>query len=274
MNRIAFLVISILTINVSVKAQEQWIVKSEYVSKPDTVLVYKPDNYDKNKAYPLVYLLHGYSENYKQWSRTTDLKKLSNQYGVIIICPDGYVSWYVNSPYDKGSRMEDFFFKDLAPKVHHAFSIDNKNIFISGFIMGGYGALRYFLMHNDYFNSAGSMSGGLTIDFELLKSLSLVFFKNTRVTDDLTRLLGNHLKDDWHLYSITELIKKTNTRKPFILDCGTEDILYPVTTELKALADRLKIPITFISQPGNHTTEYWSESIEQHFIYFKQHLKK
>lgn len=273
MKRTAVIVFGLLTISLSLKAQEQWILKSEYLSKPDTVLVYKPDNYNKNKIYPLVYLLHGYSENYKQWSNTTDLKNLSNQYRMIIICPDGYVSWYVNSPYDKGSRTEDFFFKDLVPKVHQSFNIDNKNIFISGLSMGGYGALRYFLLHNDYFNTAGSMSGGLNVDFELLKNVSLLFFKNTRVTDDLTKLLGNHKNDDWHQYSIYELLKQSEVKKSFLIDCGTEDILYPVTTELKTLADSLKIPITFMSQPGDHNTEYWHKSIEQHFIYFKQHLK-
>lgn len=264
---IAFLV------SVTVQAQEQWVLNSEYLSKPDTVLVFKPDTYDSNQKYPLVYLLHGYSENYRQWSQTADLQKLSNQYGMIIVTPDGYVSWYVNSPHDKGSRMEDFFFKDLVPKVHNMFSIDDRNIFISGLSMGGYGALRYFILHNDYFNAAGSTSGGLRVDVEHLKKISLLFFNSTRVTDDLTRLLGDPSKNDWHQYSITALLETYQTQKPFLIDCGTADILYPATVEVKTLTDSLKLPVTFISQPGDHNTEYWGKSIEQHFVYFRQHLK-
>lgn len=34
-----------LIISVKLSAQEQWIIKSEHLSKPDTVLVYKPNNY-------------------------------------------------------------------------------------------------------------------------------------------------------------------------------------------------------------------------------------
>lgn len=256
------------------QAQEKWILKSPYLSQPNTVLVFKPETYRSKQKYPLVYLLHGYSENYKQWSNITDLQKLSNEYGMIIVTPDGFVSWYVNSPLDSGSRMEDFFFKALVPKVHRSFPIDDKNIFISGLSMGGYGALRYFILHNDYFNSAGSTSGGLMVDFDTLRKVSLQFFKNTRVTDDLTVLLGNHLENNWHQYNISELLKGHRSGKAFFIDCGTEDVLYPVTAEFKSVADSLEIPITFMSQPGNHNADYWSKSIAHHFIYFKQHLKE
>lgn len=95
----------------TIGAQKLWVLDSQYLSKKDSVLVYQPQDYSPQKQYPLVYLLHGYSENYKQWSRTTDLQKLANQYNSIIVCPDGFVSWYVDSPFDKGSQMESFFLK-------------------------------------------------------------------------------------------------------------------------------------------------------------------
>lgn len=253
------------------KAQEKWVMKSKLMSKPDTVLIFKPHNDDKMKKRPLVYLLHGYSQNYRQWSQTTDLQKLSNQYGMIIVCPDGFTTWFVNSPYDKGSRAEDFFFEELVPKIHKNFNIDERNIFISGLSMGGYGAIRYFLLHQDYFNTAGSTSGAFSVDFNVLKDASLHFFKSTRITDDLSRILGS--PNQWGPYSISTLLKSHNKGNPFLIDCGFEDILYPSTIEVRNVADSLRVPITFISQPGNHDTEYWKNSIEHHFIFFREHLK-
>lgn len=264
------IIISLIT-GCVLNAQTKWILKSEFLSKPDTVLVYQPKAYDAAKKYPLVYLLHGYSEDYKQWSQTTDLQRLSDQYNMVIICPDGFVSWYLNSPYQKGSRMEDFFFRELVPKVHNTFSIDQKNIFISGLSMGGYGSLRYFLLHQDYFNTAASTSGALTVDFKIFRNASFSFFNNARIIDDLLPLLGP--KEQWAQYSISTLLKSYHNGKPFLLDCGTEDILYPSTVEIKTLANAMKIPITFISQPGNHNTDYWKKSLEYHFIFFKEHLK-
>lgn len=262
-------------IDTSMKAQEKWILKSENLAKTDTVLIFKPKTYNATEKYPLVYLLHGYSENYKQWSKTTDLQKLSDQYGFIIITPDGFTSYYINSPINKRSRYEDFFFNELVPKVHQSFSIDDKNIFISGLSMGGYGALRYFILHSDYFNTAGSTSGALEIDYPYFQKVSQHFWQTDRMTNDLTKHLGNPKTENWNSYSISTLLKgNLDFKKPFIFDCGTEDILYSNSKNLKSLTDKLKIPTTFISLPGDHNTEYWSKSIEYHFAYFHQHLIK
>lgn len=269
-----FIIIGLLTA-FSMQAQEKWIFKSEYIAQPDTVLVYKPKAYKRSEKYPLVYLLHGYSENYKQWSQTTDLQKFADQYGYIIVTPDGFTSYYINSPLNKGSRYEDFFFKELVSKVHNSYSIDNANIFITGLSMGGYGALRYFILYKDYFNAAGATSGALEIDYQRFKQISQLFWKTNRMAEDLTRNIGNAKVENWNKYSISTLLKQNpDFKKKFIFDCGTDDVLYPDSKNLKLLTDSLKIPSTFISQPGGHNTEYWNKSIQYHFIYFQQNIRK
>lgn len=141
--------------------------------------------------------------------------------------------------------------------------------------MGGYGALRYLIMHPDYFNTGGSTSGALEIDFISFQRISQQFWKSNRMSDDLIKNIGDPNRLDWSRYSISTLLKQNKKfQKPFIFDCGTEDILYKNSDNLKKLTDELKIPTTFISQPGNHQTDYWSKSIEHHFIYFQQHLQK
>jgi putative tributyrin esterase len=274
MDKVIFMIVGLLTA-ISFQAQERWVLKSEFLAQLDTVLVFKPKVYNEAEKFSLVYLLHGYSQDYKQWPQTADLQKLADQYGFIIVAPDGFTSFYINSPVNKGSRYEEFFFKDLVSKVHQSFNIDDKNIFISGLSMGGYGALRYFILHPDYFNTAGSTSGALEIDYPNLQKVSQLFWQTNRVIDDLTKNIGNPKNENWNTYSISTLLKQNpEFKKPFIFDCGTEDILYPISENLKSLTDSLNIPTTFISQPGDHNTEYWNKSIEYHFVYFKQHLRK
>lgn len=274
MKKALFILVSFLITNLPLQAQEQWILKSEYIAKPDTVLVFKPKAYSETEKFPLVYLLHGYSQNYKQWSQTTDLQKWADQYNFIIVTPDGFTSYYLNSPIDKHSGYEDFFFKELVPKVHQSYHIDDKNIFISGLSMGGYGALRYLIMHPDYFNTAGSTSGALEIDNIIFEKASQLFWKTNRMADDMAKNIGNPKTTHWNDYSISTLLKQNpDFKKPFIFDCGTEDIFYPVAEKLNILTDSLNIPATFIMQPGNHNTAYWNKSIEHHFVYFTQHLK-
>lgn len=264
----------ILWISATAVAQEKWVMHSVYLENPDTVLVFKPQHYRKDKSYPLVYLLHGYSENYKQWHQTTDLQKLADQYDFIIVTPDGFTTYYINSPLQTGIQFETFFFSELVPKVHANFKIDEKNVFISGLSMGGYGALRYFILHNSYFSSAGAMSGALEVDAAIFRAASRAFWNNDRMLNDLTAHLGSPGAGTWNRYSITNLIKQNpGFNQPFIFDCGTEDILYPASAQLKMLTDSLSIPATFISRPGTHSTGYWQQALAYHFLYFKQRLK-
>lgn len=220
----------------------------------------------------MVYLLHGYSENYTQWGKITDCQQLADEYQMIIICPEGYVSFYLDSSVDYTSHYESFFFQELVPKVHRELSVDKNNIFISGLSMGGYGALRLFIRHPQYFNTAGSTSGAFDMDYSLFLPISMIFWGNTRMTDDLVKVLGppNFWKDN----SISSILRGDREfHRDFIFDCGKEDPLFMSSKGLKDSLDKWNIPATFITGPGTHNWDYWKKSIPHHFIFFKQHLK-
>lgn len=258
----------------TVLGQETFQINSNYLNKKTPFIVQKPDNYQPSKKYPLVFMLHGYSENYEQWSKTTDLKKLANDYQMILVCPEGFVSYYLNSPKLKKSHYEDYFFKELVPEIKKNYNIDSTNIFITGLSMGGYGALSLFIKNSDFFNTAASTSGALELDYDNFKKISLMFFKSERITCDLEKSLGNPTKNDWTKFSISTLLEQnTNFNKGFLLDCGLQDPLLSNTLKIKELALLKNLPIRFTTQPGEHNTEYWSKSIEYHFVYFRQHLK-
>lgn len=137
--------------------------------------------------------------------------------------------------------------------------------------MGGYGALKLFIDHQDYFNTASSTSGALEVEYETYKKISEIFWQSQRLINDSKMVFGESIL--WTNNNISTLLKKTPIKKTFLIDCGTEDPLLSFSTNLKTVTEALQIPITFISQPGNHNTAYWQQSIEQHFVYFKQHLK-
>lgn len=267
--KIAFILM--LSVCITVFSQDKLTLKSIYYKNELPALIFKPSGYNAEQKYPLVYLLHGYSEHYTQWSRTIDCQNIADKYNMILVCPEGFTSYYIDSPYDINLKYESFFFNELVPKIHKEFSVDENNIFITGLSMGGYGALRYFILHHQYFNTAGSTSGAIDINYSLFRDVSIEFWNSTRMTDDLEKIIGN--KTDWTDYSIITLMKKYDFRKSFIFDCGTEDILYESSFQLNDYLKKENIPVTFISQPGNHNTDYWHSSIEYHFVYFQQHLK-
>ncbi len=243
-------------------AQEQIIFQSKNLPKADTVWVFKPKNLTA-KA-PVIFLLHGYSGNYKQWDGIMNAQKYADEYGFIIVCPDGlYNSWYLNSPINKQWQYESFFFDELYPDVIKRYPVDTSKVFISGLSMGGHGALHLFLRKPNLFASAGSTSGGV------------------RLTDGtgkygLLELLGDRkeYEENWQKFSVlnnVETLKGIN--KPFIFDCGSGDFFYDANNALKKKCDELKLKATYISQPGAHNRVYWKKSIRQQFEFFSSMVK-
>lgn len=241
-------------------AQDQVIFQSKNLAKPDTVWVFKPNTYEQKDQHPVIFLLHGYGGNYKQWNNIMNAQKYADEYGFIIVCPDGlYNSWYLNSPVNSQMQYESFFFDELFPRIQQQYKADPKNVFISGLSMGGHGALYLFTKHPELFKSAGSTSGGVKLADGFGKW-------------GLADLLGNPLKESevWQTFSVLHNIDrlKGNT-KPFIFDCGADDFFYQSNNALKAKCDSLQLNATYISQPGAHNKSYWAKSIRQQFDFFK-----
>jgi len=231
---------------------------SEYFNQ---FLVFKPDNYNSDEKYPLLFMLHGYSGDCTQWSEIIDLQKYVNKYGFIIVCPDGkYDSWFVDSPIDSAVKFESYFFNILVPEIFESYNIDKRNIFITGLSMGGHGAINLSFNHPDFFRSAGSTSGILDL---------LPFPDNWEIKN----VLGDQEKyrDNWIKHSaIYNLDKIKNLNKKFIVDCGTEDFAYDVNRRFRDSCEVKGIKLKFIQTHGDHSSEYWSKSIINHFEFFAE----
>jgi len=246
-------------------AQTQIVLSSKNLPQADTTWIFKPKNLNKNDKTPAVILLHGFGGNYRQWNNIMDAQKYADEYGYIIICPDGLVkSWYLNSPAKADWQYESFFFDELLPRIKKDYPIDTTNVFITGLSMGGHGALWLFLKHPEQFKSAGSTSGGINLRDAIGKF-------------GVPELLGNPDKnsDIWLKYSVIQQIDKlAGINKEIIFDCGADDFFYQSNNALKKKCDSLKIKATYIAQPGNHNAAYWKKSIRQQFQFFSNQVSK
>jgi len=260
-----FLIAIAIFFSVNVYGQKQIVFNSKNLPQPDTTWVFIPKKLDKKVKVPAVILLHGFGGNYKQWNNIMDAQKYADEYGYILICPDGLVkSWYLNSPAKADWQYENFFFDELMPKIKTDFPIDTSNLFITGLSMGGHGALWLFLKHTEAFKSAGSTSGGINLRDAIGKF-------------GVPELLGNPEKDSeiWLKYSVIQNIDKlAGSKKGIIFDCGSGDFFYDSNNEMKKKCDSLKINATYISQPGSHNSAYWKKSIKQQFEFFSKQVSQ
>ena len=88
-------------------------------------VVIVPVNYTTRRHYPVVYLLHGYSDNYAKWVKAIpQIKAIATARQLILVCPDGgYSSWYFDSPIDSTCQYESYITSDLLKYVDVMISI-------------------------------------------------------------------------------------------------------------------------------------------------------
>jgi len=229
------------------------------------VVIYPNGN--KSDHYPVLYLLHGYGGCYNSWiKRVPELKTIADNNNIIIVCPDGAISsWYVDSPIDSTMQYETYVSKELVAFIDQHYNTKNegnKYRAISGFSMGGFGALFLALRHPDIFGACGSMSGALN-----LTHIKKNFDVNKRLGD--TALNAKYYAD----WSIINMLKNNpNIKTSMILDCGREDFIFGMSKEANEKMIELNIPHDYIERPGKHDWKYWSNAIQYQVLFFRNYF--
>ncbi len=241
-------------------------VFSKSMSKDIKTVVVTPDGHSVSNIYPVVYLLHGYGGDYGSWvNGGTQVKTLSDENGIIVVCPDGNTSWYFDSPIDSTFMYETFVANELVEWIDANYNTvaHREGRAITGLSMGGHGGLYLGFRHQDVFGACGSMSGGVDVRP----------FPNNW---DLSKRLGkqNELPENWSRNTVVnQLHLLTPNSIKIIFDCGTDDFFYDVNVKLHDKLLYLNIPHEFISRPGGHTWEYWANAIKYQFLFFDNYFK-
>lgn len=227
-----------------------------------------PDNYDiTDNQYAVIYLLHGYSGNYKNWSDKSDLGKYADTYNIIIVCPDGgYNSWYLDSPMDLNCQYKTYVGKEVVQYIDQNYRtiVHRNSRAITGLSMGGHGALYLALEFPDIFGAAGSMSG-------------VVDLKLTTKKYELSEKIGSfeQFPERWNQFSVMSNVHKfkySNTR--LMIDCGIDDVFFESNRFLHKTLLELNIPHDYSEKPGGHSWEYWINALNFQILFFIHSFKQ
>ena len=153
-------------------AQELKLETVEFMSPAvDRLMKYNvllPKNYAQTTdCYPVLYLLHGLTQNYTAWGLTNGAPFYAGLYDdLIVVMPDGGNSWYVNWEKSEGGQTNnwaDHIVEDVVSHVdwNYRTIARREGRAIAGLSMGGYGAITLGLRNPDMFISVGSTSGAL-----------------------------------------------------------------------------------------------------------------
>ena len=248
------------------KVIESLKFESKLVNYPVEYSIYLPADYETSaRSYPVLYLLHGYSDDETGWIQFGEANTIADK-GIangdfsscIIVMPDGKVTWYCNS-FDGKDPWEDMFIKEFIPYIEKQYRIRSQKEFraIAGLSMGGNGALFLSMRNPDLFSSCVAMSAGTFTDEEILSD------------DTYDRYFGNiygpKSKDavsaHWKAYSPFYLLDGVEKEKlksiRFYIDCGDDDFLYKGNSALHVKMRDLGIPHEYRVRQGGHEWGYW-----------------
>ena len=269
---------------------------AESVAREMTYNVILPSGYaddtDDERLYPTLYLLHGYGNNYQGWARFMGIPTYAPAYDVIIVMPDAGNSYYVNwaqTDDDRADAWEDYVTKDLIGHVEANYRAlpERGGRAITGFSMGGYGALTLGLRNPELFASIGSQSGALEYGRRAAARL-----RNGDTALPTPQYSGERLSQRTRpnptldLPEFSSIADRTPDGQPFVteaeatahdpfslvtqipanqrphiqLDCGTGDSLINVNKEFVGLLLRFDIPFDYQQLDGGHDPMYWIQA--------------
>ena len=170
--RVLFLVALATAVIVSADAQELELQTIEFhsaaIDRTTKFNILLPRDYhDSTDRYPVLYLLHGLTQNYTAWGLSNGAPFYAGLYDdLIVVMPDAGNSWYTN--WEEGedgqaNNWTDHIVEDVINHVDWNFRTiaRREGRAITGLSMGGYGALMLGLRNPDMFISIGTTSGAL-----------------------------------------------------------------------------------------------------------------
>jgi S-formylglutathione hydrolase FrmB len=253
--------------------KEGLTIQSKILGKSVRYTIYLPSDYNTSERYyPVVYLLHGYSDNDMGWLQFGEINRIADE-GIskgdippmIIAMPDGGVSFYINN-FNGTIKYEDFFFKEFLPYIESTYRIRAEKRYrgISGLSMGGWGTLVYSLRHPDMFAACAAFSSAVWSDDEIINE-----------SEEDWKTFGEHLfgpfsgkariNETFKSYSPFHIIKDNPTDKfkdlRMYIDCGDDDFLTKGNCMLHIALKEMNIQHEFRVRDGAHQWSYWRSGI-------------
>lgn len=218
----------------------------------------------KDKKYPVLYLLHGLTGHYNNWTDMTKIREHAAAYEMIIVTPEGGDGWYVDSVSKADDKYESYIIQELIPEIEKKFRALNTRDkrAVAGLSMGGYGAIKFGLKYPEKFVIAGSFSGALGAAEITEKTFPGAIGKTLDATMGADGSASRKSND------IFDIIRTASHEKiktfPFLYqDCGTEDFLFQNNRDFVALMLEKKVPHEYRQLPGIHDWKYWDKQLPE-----------
>lgn len=224
---------------------------------------------ERTGPYPVLYLLHGLSDDDSSWLYQSSIVRYASQYNLAIFMPQVHKSYYTDMY--MGPNYWSFLTKEFPEKLKNSFNISHKSeeTFVAGLSMGGYGAMKWGLTYPDEVAGVAALSAAVDPyrmwqeDPDREKLFKPVF-------ESKESFKGS--END--LYALLKRFKKTETQPSILQICGTKDFLYADNLKFKEHLQETFIDYTFSEKIGDHNWAFWDQEIQVVLEWIEEVLDK
>ncbi len=228
---------------------------SAALGKQTTANVLLPQS-DHPGPFPVLYLLHGLSDDHTAWMRNTSIARYVAGLPLIVVMPDGGRGFYCDAV--QGFAYETAITVDLIGYVDKMLPTiaSREGRVLAGLSMGGYGALKLALSHPDKFCATVSHSGA--------HDFAHVWPDPNH--DEFGRIIGdNSIGGPNDLYALADRFAsgELGPWPKLRIDCGVDDFLLDMNRNFHAHLEKLDLPHEYEEFSGAHEWGYWDEHIKE-----------
>jgi S-formylglutathione hydrolase FrmB len=217
---------------------------------------------------PVLWLLHGASDNHTIWQRRTSVERYVADLGIAVVMPNAHLSRYTDMVH--GGKYFTYIADELPVLMRGFFPLlsdRREDNFIAGLSMGGYGCLKIGLSRPNNYAAIGSFSAGNFIRHS---------GGNSGMNAMVDRVYGLKPGEtaEGTKHDIVQLAKDALAAGgplPRIYQaCGTEDFVYDSYANVRDFFKSLPgNPFGYVNteRPGKHEWSFWDDEI-QSFLKF------
>ena len=217
-------------------------------------------------AFPVLWLLHGMSDNHTIWQRRTSIERYAAPLGLAVVMPNAHLSAYADMAH--GGKYFTYISEEL-PRIMRGFfplSDRREDNFIAGLSMGGAGCLKIGMACPEKYAAIGCLSAGAI---------------NRHADDEMNpervarrkMLYGDRSLEgtEEDVFGNARRIIASGKPAPRVYHaCGSSDFLLNSAHETRDFFQSFPgdpFDYTYEEDPGAHTWEFWDEHI-QRFLKF------
>jgi S-formylglutathione hydrolase FrmB len=205
---------------------------------------------------PVLYLLHGLSDDDTAWLRFTSLERYAAARGLAVVMPQVHRSFYTDIPRDGGAYWT-FLSEELPSVVERFFRVSTarEETFVAGLSMGGFGAMKWALAQPERFAAAASLSGALAVGDLIERGERQELFADVLAGRTLAEAGNDH-------FAAVDATDPATAPRLYVA-CGTDDVrLIDGNRRFAAHAADHGLDVTTDFGPGEHEWGYWDARIQ------------